>query len=203
MNLSLPTLLKLSLAAALTTAALTALTGCTSTDVSSTGAPSSNVVTGDRRTTGTYVEDEAIEWRTVGALNQHLNAKSEKWHINPTSYNRRVLLTGEAENEELKQLAERVARSVKEVKDVVNEIQVRPESTVLRRGNDSAISGAVKSRFFGNNQFSPIHVKVLTEANVVYLMGIVTQAEADAAVEIARTTRGVSKVVRVFEYVTK
>jgi osmotically-inducible protein OsmY len=203
MNLSLPTLLKLSLTAALSTAALTALSGCASTDLNSSSPPASNVLTGDRRTTGTYVEDEAIEWRTVGALNQHLNAKSEKWHINPTSYNRRVLLTGEAENEELKQLAERVARSVKEVKDVVNEIQVRPESTVLRRGNDSAISGAVKSRFFGNNQFSPIHVKVLTEANVVYLMGIVTQAEADAAVEIARTTRGVSKVVRVFEYVTK
>jgi osmotically-inducible protein OsmY len=203
MNLSLPTLLKLSLTAALSTAALTALSGCASTDLHSSSPPASNVLTGDRRTTGTYVEDEAIEWRTVGALNQHLNAKSEKWHINPTSYNRRVLLTGEAENEELKQLAERVARSVKEVKDVVNEIQVRPESTVLRRGNDSAISGAVKSRFFGNNQFSPIHVKVLTEANVVYLMGIVTQAEADAAVEIARTTRGVSKVVRVFEYVTK
>jgi osmotically-inducible protein OsmY len=203
MNLSLPTLLRLSLTAALSTAALTALSGCASTDLHSSSPPASNVLTGDRRTTGTYVEDEAIEWRTVGALNQHLNAKSEKWHINPTSYNRRVLLTGEAENEELKQLAERVARSVKEVKDVVNEIQVRPESTVLRRGNDSAISGAVKSRFFGNNQFSPIHVKVLTEANVVYLMGIVTQAEADAAVEIARTTRGVSKVVRVFEYVTK
>jgi osmotically-inducible protein OsmY len=203
MNLSLPTLLKLSLTAALSTAALTALSGCASTDLNSSSPPASNVLTGDRRTTGTYVEDEAIEWRTVGALNQHLNAKSEKWHINPTSYNRRVLLTGEAENEELKQLAERVARSVKEVKDVVNEIQVRPESTVLRRGNDSAISGAVKSRFFGNNQFSPTHVKVLTEANVVYLMGIVTQAEADAAVEIARTTRGVSKVVRVFEYVTK
>jgi osmotically-inducible protein OsmY len=171
------------------------LTGCAPAVLGGSGG---GLVAEDRRTTGVYIEDEAIEWRGMRALNDRI--QSENWHINVTSFNRRVLLTGEVENEQMKIDAENAVRTAKEVKDVVNELAIKDPSRVYRRGNDTAITGAVKSRFIGNSKFSPIHVKVVTEANVVYLMGIVTQAEADAAVEIARTTRGVSKVVRVFEY---
>jgi osmotically-inducible protein OsmY len=162
------------------------------------GGSGSGLVAEDRRTAGVYIEDEAIEWRGVRALNDRI--QSDNWHINVTSFNRRVLLTGEVENEQMKIDAENAVRASREVKDVVNELAIKDPSRVYRRGNDTAITGAVKSRFIGNAKVSPIHVKVVTEANVVFLMGIVSQAEADAAVEIARTTRGVSKVVRVFEY---
>ncbi len=175
--------------------ALTIITGCAPAVM---GSNSRDMVVTDRRTTGVYIEDEAIEWRAQRLLNEKLT--DDKWHLNTPSFNTRLLLTGEVATDTLRAEAETAARLVNEVKDVVNELNVRPASSVIKRANDTAITGAVKARFIGSKQFAPIHVKVVTEANVVYLMGIVTQAEADAAVEVARTTRGVSKVIRVFEY---
>lgn len=164
-----------------------------------TGAAGAVMVAGDRRTAGTYLEDEGIEWKVMGRLREeHKNA-----HINATSFNRRVLLTGEAPNEEAKKRIEDMVRGIENVKEVTNEMQVAGASSLASRGNDSLITTNVKVRMVNNPKFSPQHVKVVTEAGVVYLMGLVSPQEGDAAVEIARTTSGVNRVVKVFEYVGK
>ena len=161
-----------------------------------TGAAATAVMVSDRRTTGTYVEDETIEWKIVDRMRDNFAGA----HVNATSYNRRVLLTGEAPTEEMKKQVEARVRGIENVRDVVNEIQVSGASSMASRGSDSLVTSNVKARMVNNGRFSPTHVKVLTESGVVYLMGLVTPAEADAAVEIARTTSGVARVVKVFEY---
>lgn len=153
----------------------------------------------DRRTTGMYIEDENIEWKAIGRLRHGF----EGAHVNATSFNRRVLLTGEAPNEDAKKRLEETARAIESVKEVINEVQVAGASSLASRGNDALITSNVKARMLGNGKFSPNHVKVVTEAGVVYLLGLVSPAEGDAAVEIARTTSGVGHVVKVFEYISK
>ena len=181
---------------ALLVAAMPLLEACVPLAVTGVGAAA--LMATDRRTTGTYIEDETIEWKAVGQIR---DARFATAHVNPTSFNRRVLLTGEAPTEEMKKEVERWVRAVPNVKEVVNEVQVAGPSSMASRGNDSLVTSNVKARMVNNGKFSPSHVKVLTEANVVYLMGLVTQAEGDAAAEVARTTSGVSRVVKVFEYV--
>ena len=182
------------LAFALVATAVPALQGCVPLAV--TGAAAGAMMVSDRRTTGTYIEDEEIEWKIVGRLREGFNGS----HVNATSYNRRVLLTGEALDEGLKKRIEDAVRAIPNVRDVVNELQVAGASSLASRGNDALVTSNVKARMVNNGKFSPQHVKVVTEAGVVYLMGIVSQQEGDAAVEIARTTSGVSRVVKVFEY---
>ncbi len=179
----------------LVAAALPAMQGCIPLAV--TGAAAGAMMANDRRTTGTYIEDEEIEWKVVGRLREGFNGA----HVNATSYNRRVLLTGEAPDENAKKKIEETVRLIQNVKDVVNELQVAGASSLASRGNDSLVTSNVKARMVNNGKFSPQHVKVVTEAGVVYLMGIVSQREGDAAVEITRTTSGVNRVVKVFEYV--
>ena len=164
-----------------------------------TGAAATAFVVSDRRTTGTYVEDESIEWKVIGLLRE----KSPGGHVNATSYNRRVLLTGEVPTEEARKQVETMVRGIENVKDVINELQVAGASSIASRGSDSIITSNVKARMVNNGVFSPTHVKVLTEAGTVFLMGIVNQKEGDAAVNIARNTSGVVRVVKVFEYVEK
>jgi osmotically-inducible protein OsmY len=163
-----------------------------------TGMGTAALMATDRRTPGIYIEDETIEWKAVGQLRDVKFAGS---HVNPTSYNRRVLLTGEAPSEEMKKELERWVRAVPNVKEITNEVQVAGASSLASRGNDALVTSNVKARMVNNGKFSPSHVKVLTEAGVVYLMGLVTPSEGEAAAEIARTTSGVSRVVKVFEYV--
>ena len=151
----------------------------------------------DRRSPGTYIDDEHIEWRVFDKLRSGFDGA----HVNATSYNRRVLLTGEAPTEEMKKKAEDTVRAIPGVREVVNELKVAGASSIAGRGNDSLITSNVKALMVNNGgKFSPLHIKVLTEANVVYLMGIVTQAEGEAAADIARRAQGVSRVVKVFEY---
>ncbi len=150
----------------------------------------------DRRTTGIYVEEENIEWKSLSRISRQFSAA----HVNTTSFNRRVLLTGEAPSEEMKKAIEEAVRSLENVREVTNEIVVSGNASVTSRGNDSLITSNVKTRMLGNGLFSPNHVKVVTEAGSVFLMGLVTPAEGDAAVEVARSTSGVSRVVKVFEY---
>lgn len=164
-----------------------------------TGVGTAALVATDRRTAGTYLEDETIEWKVFGKLRERYPGA----HVNATSYNRRVLLTGEAPNEEAKKKVEEDVRTIENVKEVTNELQVAGASSLASRGSDSLITSNVKARMVNNGRFSPQHVKVLTEAGVVYLMGLVTQAEGDAAVDIARNTSGVVRVVKVFEYTGK
>lgn len=178
-------------------AALPLLQGCFPLVAGGVGAGAALI--GDRRTSGAYVEDEGIEWRTADALRDRLG---DAVHINVTSYNRMVLLTGEAPTDAHRAEAERVASGIANVKGIVNEIQVAGISSLTSRGNDSIITSKVKARFVDAAQFAAHHVKVVTEAGTVFLMGIVTRREADAATEVARRTDGVRKVVRVFEYIT-
>lgn len=183
------------LAVALIAAAVPVLQGCFPLAV--TGVAGAALVAGDRRTAGTYLEDEGIEWKVMGKLREeHRTA-----HINATSFNRRVLLTGEAPNEETRKRIEEMVRAIENVKEVTNEMQVAGASSLASRGNDSLVTTNVKARMVNNGKFSPQHVKVVTEAGVVYLLGLVSPEEGDAAVEIARTTSGVNRVVKVFEYV--
>jgi osmotically-inducible protein OsmY len=177
--------------------ALPVLQGCFGLAVTGVGAAA--MMAGDRRTAGTYLEDEGIEWKVMGRLrDEHKTA-----HINATSFNRRVLVTGEAPNEEARKRIEEMVRTVENVKDVTNEMQVAGASSLASRGNDSLVTTNVKARMVNNGKFSPQHVKVVTEAGVVYLLGLVSPEEGDAAVEIARTTSGVNRVVKVFEYIGK
>ncbi|MBK5105353.1 MAG: BON domain-containing protein, partial [Burkholderiales bacterium] len=125
-----------------------------------------------------------------------------KVHINVNSYNRNALLTGEAPDVATKTDIERIVREIPNVRGVVNEIQIAGVSSYSARGNDSYLTSKVKTRFIDSNSgISANDVKVVTESGVVYLLGLVTRKEAEAAVEIARTTGGVQKVVRVFEYI--
>jgi osmotically-inducible protein OsmY len=176
-------------------AALPALQGCFPLAVTGMGAAA--LMAGDRRTTGIYVEDENIEWKFVGRLRQDNRGA----HVNATSFNRRVLLTGQAPTEDEKRRIEQMARGIENVREVVNEVTVGPVLSLTTRGNDALITSNVKARMVNNGKFSPNHIKVVTENNVVYLMGLVSQSEADAATEVARTASGVSRVVKVFEYV--
>jgi osmotically-inducible protein OsmY len=177
--------------------AATLLQGCGMLVVG--GAAATAVVVSDRRTTGTYVEDETIEWKALDRLRNGFAGA----HVNATSYNRRVLLTGEVGTEEMKKQVEERIRAVENVKDVVNELQVAGASSLASRGSDSLITSNVKARMVNNGVFHPNHVKVVTEAGTVFLMGLVTQSEGEKAVEIARNTSGVTKVVKVFEYIQK
>ena len=172
------------------------LQGCFPLAVTGMGAAA--LMATDRRSSGMYVEDENIEWRVFARLRGEFPGA----HVNATSYNRRVLLTGQVPNEETKKKAEDAVRGVLNVREVVNELTVAGASSLASRGNDALITSNVKARMVNlGGVFSPTHVKVLTEANTVYLMGLVTSAEGDAAAEVARGAQGVSRVVKVFEYV--
>jgi osmotically-inducible protein OsmY len=184
-------------AAAAFAAAAGFLQGCAPLAV--TAAAGGAMMATDRRSPGIYIEDESIEWRAFDKL----RAGFEGGHINVTSYNRRVLLTGEAPTEEMKKKAEETLGAVTNVREVVNELKVAGASSLAARGNDALITSNVKALMVNNgNKFSPMHIKVLTEANVVFLMGLVTPAEGEAAADIARRAQGVARVVKVFEYVS-
>jgi osmotically-inducible protein OsmY len=162
------------------------------------GAAVGGSVVADRRTSGVYVEDENIELKAVRKMETNLGEQS---HVNVTSFNRNVLLTGEVPDAARKTLAENLMKEVEQVRDVTNEIVIAPKTDIGVRTNDTYITTKVKTQFLTENKFQANYVKVVTENSVVYLLGLVTQAEADAAVEIARNTEGVSKVVKVFEYI--
>ncbi|CAH1745682.1 Transport-associated protein [Thauera humireducens] len=167
--------------------------------VVATGVGAGAAMISDRRTSGAYVEDEGIEWKVASRIRERFGDSA---HINVTSYNRNVLLTGEAPNETVRGELERIVAGVEHVRGVINEVVVGPNSSLTARGNDALITSNVKARFVDAQRFSPHNIKVVTEANVVFLLGIVTRAEADAAAEVARTSKAVRKVVRVFEYIS-
>jgi osmotically-inducible protein OsmY len=152
----------------------------------------------DRRTSGTQVEDEGIELRASNRISERFG---DKVHTNITSFNRYVLLTGEAPDAKTKEDIEKLILDLpSKPRGVANELRIAGNANLGSRSNDTLITGKVKARFLDSKKFNVLHVKVVTEAATVFLMGIVTEAEANAAVEIARTTGGVSKVVKVFEY---
>ncbi len=150
----------------------------------------------DRRTTGTQLEDRGIELRAANRTDDRLG---ERVHVNVTSYNRYVLLTGEVPDEAARAEVETLTRGVPNVLGVSNDLQVAGKSSTTSRSNDTLITSKVKARLI-DAKINPFHVKVVTEAAVVYLLGLVTEQEAADSVEVARTTAGVRKVVKMFEY---
>jgi len=174
------------------------LHGCAG--VVSAGAGTAVLVTQDRRTTGTYVEDQNIEAKTAKALEAHFgDDDDDKVHINVMSYNRYVLLTGEVPDEETRKQAGITALGIENVRNVQNELVVGPVTSGSQRATDAYTTSKVKAQLLSKNEIKVNHVKVVTDNNVVYLMGLATSQEADEATEIARSTSGVTKVVRVFE----
>ena len=171
------------------------LQGCV--EMAAVGAGAAVLGYEDRRTTGTMVEDEGIELRATNRVSERFGDRA---HVNITSFNRSVLITGEVPNANTRSEIEKIVQGVPSVRSITNELQVTGGTSLSSRATDSTITGKVKARFVDSGKFSALHVKVVTEAAVVYLLGIVTEGEANEAVEIARTTGGVRKVVKVFEY---
>lgn len=152
----------------------------------------------DRRSTGAQVEDEGLELRASNRISERFGGKV---HVNVTAFNRFLLLTGEVPDEATKAAIEKLVLELpSKPRGVSNELRVGGNASLTARSNDTFITGKVKARFLDAQKFNALHVKVITEAATVFLMGIVTEAEANAAVEVARTTGGVAKVVKVFEY---
>jgi osmotically-inducible protein OsmY len=164
------------------------------------GAAVGALVAVDRRTSGAQVEDETIELKGATRLR---DALGDRAHINVTSYNRQVLLTGEVPNEQAKHQAEQIISRVENVKGIVNELAVLPASTLGQRSSDVLIAGKVKASLIDEKDLYVGAFKVVTERSVVYLMGRVTQREADKATQIARTISGVQRVVRIFEIISE
>ncbi len=172
------------------------LSGCFT--LAATGIVGAALVVDDRRTPGFQLEDESIEWKASSRIRERFKDA----HVIAVSYNLTVLLVGQAPSEEAKKQMEEIVRGVPSVRNVTNELAVAGNTSLATRGSDGLVTSNVKARLIGNGKVSPNHVKVVTENSVVYLLGIVTQAEGDAAAEIARTTAGVSRVVKSFEYIT-
>jgi osmotically-inducible protein OsmY len=188
---------KTSLGTLILAAALsTQLTACVPVIVG--GAAVGGSMAADRRTSGTYIEDQAIELKASKAIADSLK---EKVHANITSFNRQVLITGEAWDEASKKKAESLVKPIENVISIQNYLVVGPSSSLSTRTNDTYLTSKVKTNFLTENKFSANYVKVVSENGTVYLMGLVTHKEANDAAEITRNLGGVKAVVKVFEYI--
>jgi len=158
------------------------------------------VVATDRRTAGTLVEDESIEIKVASAVRKEMG---ERIHLNVTSFNRQVLLSGEVRTAADKERAEKLAQSQENVNSVVNDLAVMPVSSLTQRSKDTVTTGRVKAAFVVAKDLQVNAFKVVTERGIVYLMGRVTAREAKRATDIARSIGGVTKVVRVFDEISE
>ena len=154
----------------------------------------------DRRTSGAQLEDEGIELRAASRIRTNVG---DRVHVNVTSYNRQVLVTGEAPNEQDKLLVGQIVSKVENVGSVVNELAVLGISTLAQRSSDVLVTGRIKASLIDSKDLISNAFKVVTERGTTYLMGRVTPREADRATAIARSTSGVQKVVRVFENISE
>ena len=158
------------------------------------------MVASDRRTSGIQLEDETIELRSASRIRDMLGSRV---HINITSYNRQVLLTGEVPAQKDKDYANQLVSQVDNVRSVVNELVIAPTSSIADRSMDTLISGKVKASMVDSKDIFANAFKVVTERGTVYLMGRVTQREAQRASDLARQVSGVKKVVRIFDILTE
>ena len=187
----------LAVVGALSAAALGSLQGCIA--LIGAGAVAGGLSLNDRRTGGTQIEDQSIELKSGGRLRE---AIGEKGHINVTSYNRIVLISGEVPSDADKAAAEKAIAGIEGVTNVVNELEVGANSTISTRSSDTVITTRVKSGLLDAKDVQANAIKVVTERGNVYLMGRVSEREAVRASEIARAQPSVMKVVRVFEILT-
>ncbi len=153
----------------------------------------------DTRTTGTIVEDEAIELKAANAFFNN-KAINDQAHINVTSYNNIVLVTGETPTASLHDEVINIVKNIPKVRKVYDELAIAAPSALVSRSSDTVLTGKVKAQIFGMKDFDPTKVKVVTERGIVYLMGLVPKADGDKVTDVARQVGGVQKVVKLFEY---
>jgi len=178
-----------------------ALHGCFPAIVAGGGA--AVLMAEDRRSSGTYIDDQGIELKASKRISEKYSDKKyeDQIHVDITSFNRFVLLDGEVPDQATKDEIGALALGVEGVRNVQNEIVIGPITSTSTRANDAYITSKVKAHFTSENKFQPNHVKVVTEDSVVFLMGLVKHKEGDDAADIASTTGGVTRVVKVFEYI--
>ena len=158
------------------------------------------LVASDRRTSGTQLEDNTIQLKSSNRISDNLG---ERVHVNVTSYNRQVLLTGEVPSEQDKQLVEKVVAGVENVRAVVNELAVLGNSTLTQRSSDALVTSRVKANLVDARDLFANAFKVTTERGTVYLMGRVSQREANRATEVVTGTSGVQRLVRILEIISE
>jgi osmotically-inducible protein OsmY len=183
---------------ALIAAALICLSGCSGLISATSDGP----VNGDagERTWGAAIDDEQIETLALVNLGKASRALEEA-HINVTSFNGVVLLSGEVSSNEVRALAGKTVGKINRVRQVYNELQVHDKTSFFSRTHDSWLTSKVKSKLLANGDIDSGRIKVVTEDNTVFMMGLLTSAEADQAVKVVRDTDGVQKIVKVFEYI--
>lgn len=174
--------------------ALLQLQGCV--PLVATGIGAGALMAADRRSSGTYLKDQEIALRAGSRIGE---AYPENTHVNVTSFNHNVLITGEVPTAEARKKITDIVKGIGNVRTVYNETVVGPVSLLSSRSNDAYITTKVKTRFLDAKRFQANYVKVVTENGVVYLMGLVQPQEAEDAARIASTTSGVRKVVKIFE----
>lgn len=179
-------------------AATPMISGCAL--VATTAVVGGTMVMVDRRTTGAQVDDQTIELKAVTRAS---DIAGDRAHVNVTSFNRTVLITGETVNEADRTAIEQAVQRIESVRSTVNELGVMPLSSLGSRSNDTLLTSKVKASFIDAADLQSNAFKVVTERSVVYLMGRVTEREAKRATDLARSVSGVQKVVRVFEIVTE
>jgi osmotically-inducible protein OsmY len=164
------------------------------------GAVATGMVAIDRRTTGVQLEDQSIELKALTRIRETVG---ERGHVNVTSYNRMVLITGEAASEADRTALEQTIAKIENVRSTVNELAVMGASSLTARSNDTLLTSKVKASFVDAKDLQANALKVVTERGVVYLMGRVTEREANRAADVARGVAGVAKVVKVFDILTE
>lgn len=187
-------------AVALAAASLSAVLGACAPLLLGGAAVGTALVATDRRSSGAQLDDQAIELRAGNRVREQVGGRA---NVYITSYNRQVLLTGEANSEATRSEIEKIVVGVDNVRSTVNEIKVMNSPGLSQRTTDSLITGRIKAGFVDARDLPVTGIKVTTTNSVVYLMGRVTQREAERATEIARNTDGVQRVVRVFEILTE
>lgn len=192
----------ISLRAALVAAAIagsTLLSGCAPLLVGGAVLGGTLMAT-DRRTSGAQIDDQAIELKSMNRIREVIG---DRGHVSATSYNRTVLVTGEVLSEPDKAAVEQAVQRVQNVKGIINELGIMAPTSLTSRSNDAILTSKVKATFIDAKDLYANAVKVTAERGTVYLMGRVTEREADRATELTRTVSGVQKVVRLFELITE
>lgn len=179
--------------------AATVLGGCAAAVVG--GATAGGVLVLDRRSPGTQLSDQSIELRASSRVNDEV--LGDGGHVNIVSYYRKVLITGEVPSEAARQKVQLVVGETPEVEAVVNELAVLPNTTMAQRSNDTLVTGRVKARLLNHEEVPANSVKVVTERGTTYLVGRLTQRETELVTELARTTSGVQRVVRLIDLISE
>ncbi len=176
--------------------------GCTTPLILAGAAAGGATAAHDRRSVGAQIDDQTIEMRALSRMAKDpAMTKAEDVHVNVTSFNGIVLLTGETRTADLRQRAERYAREVPNVRKVYNEIRVEEPSGLGARSGDTWVTTKIKTKLLTSEHVDGTRIKVVTEASIVYLMGLVSRGESNIATSLASDTGGVTRIVRVFEYV--